>query len=73
MGGGKENSINTPNIGNNVWIGPGAKLFGRIEIADNCQVGANAVVNKTFNIPGSIIVGCPARVVKVLPIGNLSY
>lgn len=69
-GGGKENSINSPQIGNNVWIGPGAKLFGKIKIADYCQIGANAVVNKTFDIPGSVIVGCPAKVIKVVQFEN---
>ncbi len=63
-GGGKINSINVPTIGNHVWIGPGAKLFGKIFIADHCQIGANAVVNKDFNIPYSIIAGVPAKVLK---------
>lgn len=62
-----------PHIGNNLWIGPGAKLFGKIDIADNCQIGANAVVNKTFDIHGSAIVGCPAKVVKVMPTNHSNY
>ena len=66
--GGKENSINTPTIGDRVWIGPGAKLFGKITITDGCQIGANAIVNKSFDTPGSVIAGCPAKVLKVLPI-----
>ena len=65
-GGGEMNSKNVPTIGNHVWIGPGAKLFGKIVIANYCQIGANAVVNKDFIIPGSIIVGCPAQMVKVI-------
>lgn len=52
--------INVPTIGNNVYIGPGAKLFGDIQIADGCAIGANAVVNKSFTEPNSIIVGIPA-------------
>jgi serine O-acetyltransferase len=39
-------------------------LFGKIFIADHCQIGANAVVNKDFNIPYSIIAGVPAKVLK---------
>lgn len=66
--GGKENSINTPTIGDRVWIGLGAKLFGKITITDGCQIGANAIVNKSFDTPGSVIAGCPAKVLKVLPI-----
>ena len=54
-----------PKIGDNVYIGPGAKLFGDIEIADNCWIGANAVVNKSFLEPYSVIAGVPAKVVKM--------
>ena len=54
-----------PKIGNNVYIGPGARLYGDIEIADNCWIGANAVVNKSFLEPYSVIAGVPAKVVKM--------
>ena len=37
-----------PKIGNNVYIAPGAKLFGDIVIGDDTVIGANAVVNKSF-------------------------
>lgn len=53
-----------PIIGDKVYIGPGAILFGNIEIADNCTIAANATVNKSFRIEHSIIAGTPARVVK---------
>lgn len=49
-----------PVIGDNVYIGPGAKIFGPITIADDCKIGANAVVNKSFMRKGAIIVGVPA-------------
>lgn len=50
-----------PTIGNNVDIGAGAKLLGRIVIGDNVSIGANAVV--TCDVPSnSIAVGVPARV-----------
>jgi serine O-acetyltransferase len=55
----------SPIIGNNVYIGPGAKIFGEITIADNCYIGANALVNKSFLEPFSVIVGSPAKVVKI--------
>lgn len=54
-----------PKIGDNVYIGPGANLYGDIEIADNCWIGANAVVNKSFLEPYSVIAGVPAKVVKM--------
>lgn len=50
-----------PIIGNGVFIGPGAKLFGKIHIADNIVIGANAVVNKDFKEPGISIGGIPAK------------
>jgi serine O-acetyltransferase len=50
-----------PVIGNNVDIGSGAKLLGRIRIGDNVLIGANAVVVR--DVPdNSIAVGVPAIV-----------
>ena len=50
-----------PVIGNNVDIGAGAKLLGRITIGDNVVVGANAVVLR--DVPSNCIaVGVPAIV-----------
>lgn len=50
-----------PTIGNNVYIAPGAKIFGDIEIADGVVIGANAVVNKSFTTPNVTIAGVPAK------------
>lgn len=50
-------------IGNNVWIGAGAKILGPISIGNNSIIGANSVVVK--DIPAnSIAVGIPAKVIK---------
>lgn len=57
-----------PTIGDNVWIGPGAKLFGKIKIANRCAIGANAVVNRSFLEEGISIAGIPAK--KVSDKGN---
>jgi len=53
-----------PTIGNDVYIGPGAKIFGAVRIADRCAIGANAVVNYSFDEPGCSIAGVPARVIS---------
>ena len=53
-----------PRIGNNVDIGYGAVLIGDIEIADNVKIGANAVVNKSVLVPGSVVVGIPAKIIE---------
>jgi serine O-acetyltransferase len=35
-----------PTIGDNVYIAPGARLFGKISIGNNVKIGANAVIHK---------------------------
>lgn len=50
-----------PNIGDNVYIGPGAKIFGDIKIADGIAIGANSVVNKSFTENNISIAGVPAK------------
>lgn len=49
-----------PTIGNNVYIGPGAKLVGSVCIGDNVAIGANCVVTKDAP-SGAVIVGVPGR------------
>lgn len=49
-----------PQLGNHVYIGPGAKIFGAITIADGIAIGANAVVSRSFQTPGISIGGIPA-------------
>jgi len=52
-----------PKIGNNVFIGAGAKIIGNVTIGNNVKIGANAVVVK--DIPdNSTAVGVPAKVIK---------
>ncbi|MEO8021601.1 MAG: serine O-acetyltransferase [Polaromonas sp.] len=51
-----------PVIGNNVLIGAGAKVIGRIKIGDHAKIGANAVV--LCDVPAyAVAVGVPARIV----------
>lgn len=51
----------SPQIGNNVFIGTGAKLIGKIKIADNVAIGANAVVVKDIVEPNTTWAGVPAH------------
>ena len=43
-----ENKGQSPKLGNNIFIGSGAKIFGGITIHDNASIGANAVVVKSL-------------------------
>ncbi|GGB12398.1 serine O-acetyltransferase [Agarivorans gilvus] len=64
---GSNNSENgdtlVPQIGDNVWIGPGAKLFGAITVGNEVQIAANAVVNKDI-INNSTVAGIPSKIIK---------
>ena len=48
-------------LGDNIYLGPGAKIFGLVVIADGCKIGANAVVNKSCEQKNSVLVGVPAQ------------
>ena len=51
-------------IGNNVFIGPGAVLLGRITIGDDIAIGANAVITKDFLDGGVTLGGIPGKVIS---------
>jgi serine O-acetyltransferase len=57
-------STAAPHIGDNCYIGPGAKLFGEILIGPNSVIGANAVVNKSFPEGDQTLGGVPAQVIS---------
>ena len=50
-----------PVIGNNGFIGSGARIIGKVNIASDIAIGANAVVVKDFNKSGITIGGVPAK------------
>lgn len=55
-------------LGDRVLVGMGATVLNNAVIAEDCLIGAGALVTegKTFP-PGSLIIGSPARAVKALP------
>ncbi len=58
-----------PTIGNNVFVGPGAKILGDVKIGDGASIGANALVitdvpdgARVFAMPSEIrLVASPNR------------
>lgn len=64
IGQSRMNDTRVPTIGDNVFIGAGAKIIGPINVSDNTIIGANAVVLK--DTPKySTMVGAPAKAVKI--------
>lgn len=53
-----------PVIGDNCYIGPGAILFGNIQIANNTTIAANATVNRSCIQERVVLAGTPAKIVK---------
>lgn len=52
-------------IGNDVWIGGNTVILPGVTIGDGAVVGAGSVVSR--DVPGaSLVVGCPAHVVRKL-------
>lgn len=51
-----------PVIGDKVTIYPGAKIIGSVHVGDRAVIGTNAVV--LHDVPeGTIVAGCPARII----------
>ncbi len=52
-----------PVLGDNVYLGPGCKVFGKITLGSGCAAGANSVVNN--DVPhGVTVAGVPARIIS---------
>ncbi|PKQ44067.1 serine O-acetyltransferase [Confluentibacter flavum] len=60
-----------PVIGDNVYIAPGVKIYGDIEIGNNIAIAPNSSVNKTFLEPNVLIAGSPAKIIKKIDISKL--
>ena len=52
-----------PVLGDRVYVGPGAKIYGSVNIGDDAAIGANAVVTKDVPAMG-VVGGVPARLIS---------
>lgn len=52
-----EGNNGAPSIGNNVFIGAGAKIIGGITIGDNVKIGANCVVCEDIPDNSTVVLG----------------
>lgn len=69
VAGGIDNGV--PKLGNGVIVGVGAVILGNITIANNIAIGANSVVNKSFEEENICIAGVPAK--KISNNGGLNW
>jgi serine O-acetyltransferase len=53
-----------PQIGDDVYIGVGAVIYGPLVIGDRARIGANSVVNRDVPADATAI-GAPARIVRI--------
>lgn len=59
----------SPTIGDNVYIGAGAKIIGNVSIGNNCRIGANAIVYQDMP-PNSLAVQQATRIIQKLHLDN---
>lgn len=59
-----------PTIGNNVYIGCGAKLIGNIHVGNNARIGANAIVVKDVPDNSITVTKGTVSIVKNEPLDN---
>lgn len=64
-------SKKAPKIGDNVYIGPGAKIYGDIVLGNNIAIAANSSVNKSFTENNIMLAGSPAKKIKKIDIKNI--
>ena len=61
--GGRDDKQGCPTLGDRVFIGSGARIFGPVTIGNDVAIGANAVVTK--DLPdNAVAVGVPAKIIS---------
>lgn len=64
-------TLDAPAIGDNCYIAPGAKIFGKIKIGPNTVIAANSVVNQSFPEGNVTLGGIPAKIISAKNSSNL--
>lgn len=58
--------LDAPTIGNNVSVGVGTKIIGKITVCDNAKISSMSFVNKSLEEEFSLYGGVPARLLKTI-------
>ena len=59
-----------PEIGNNVYIGAGAKIIGNIKIGNNVRIGANCIVTEDISDNSIVVLNKPVVITKDYELDN---
>lgn len=59
-----------PTLGDNVYIGAGAKIIGNVTIGNNVRIGANCVVTEDVPDNATVVMERPRIIVKDAPQDN---
>ncbi len=65
--------LGAPTIGDNCYIGAGAKIVGKVTIGNNVRIGANAVVYEDVPDNAVVVSGAQRTIVKTSPLVNRYY
>ena len=57
-----------PVLGDDCYLGPGAKIYGGVILGDSTKVGANAVVSRSYPDGGAILVAPREQNVQKQPL-----
>lgn len=60
---GRGDKRGAPELGHRVYVAPGARIIGKIEVGNDVAIGANAVVTKSLP-DNAVAVGIPAKVIN---------
>lgn len=66
-----ENFAGPPIIGDNVYIGPGAKIFGDIKVGNNVNIGANCIVFQDIPDNTTVVLEHPRVILRDKPMDYL--
>lgn len=53
-----------PQLGNNVYVGVGAKIIGNVKIGDNVRIGANCIVVEDIPSNATVVMEKPRVIIK---------
>lgn len=59
-----------PTVGDNVYIGCGAKIIGNVKVGNNARIGANCVVTRDVPDNATVVLEKPRVIVREMPQEN---